>query len=144
MANTISTATISYSGRESTTYLTLQSDGTNETATIIYDSSAVCAATLATLDPVKGFADPLTSRILEIYASSNAASTARVRLLFDASTDVVAMEIPVSTNPTKANFRRIGGLLNKGGSGITGDILLTTTGLASGDTITIVITVGAY
>lgn len=143
MANTISTATINYSGRESTTYLTLQSDGTQETATIIYDSSVI-AALLASLDGVKGFADPLNSRILEIYASSNAASTARVRLLFDASTDVVAMDIPCATNATKANFRKMGGLLNKGGSGITGDILLTTTGLASGDTVTIVITVGAY
>lgn len=144
MANTIvpaSPTAMIYTGKEAVIYVTIQSDGTQETATIIYDSSVV-AALHANMIP--GFADPLTSRLLEVYASSNAASTARVRLLWDASTDTVAMDIPCATNASKANFRRFGGLVNSSGSGKTGDILITTTGLASGDTVTLALTVGAY
>lgn len=131
MSNTISSSTILAGSKEAVVYLTLQSDGSNETATVIYDSSAVATTV--------GDNDTLDSTIIFVYGSCNAASTARVRLLWDATTDVVAMDIPTSTNPTKANFRSIGGLPNKGGSGITGDILLTTTGLASGDTLTLVL-----
>ncbi len=140
MANTISSAIISYNGREATYYLTLASDGSEETALVVYDSSVV-ATQIAAINPA--FTDPLTSRILEIYASSNAATTARIKLLFDATTDVQAFDIPAG-HTAKGNFRKMGGLLNKGGSGITGDILLTTTGLESGDNITLVLTVGAY
>lgn len=139
MANTITPASPSadvFTAREATLYWVLASDGTNETATIVYDSSVVAA--------LAGVTDPLKSRILEIYGSCNAASTARVKLLWDASTDVQAIEIPCATNATKGNFRKFGGLINRGGTGITGDILITTTGLASGDTITLVLTVGLY
>ena len=147
MANTISSAIVSYSCREVTYYFTLASDGSEETGLVVYDSSVV-ATQLAAITP--GFTDPLTSRILEVYASVSAAGAvaagagARVKLLWDANTDVLALDIPSATNATKGNFRRIGGLLNKGSTGITGDILLTTTGLESGDAITIVLTVGAY
>lgn len=136
MANTITPSSptpISIGLKEVVVYITLQSDGTNETATVIYDSSAV-AATL-------GEADPLNSNILRVDCSSNAASTARVRLLWDASTDVVALDIPSATDPSVRDFTRFGGLPNQGGSGKTGDILLTTTGLASGDTVTLVLTI---
>ena len=144
MANTLvpaSPTAMIYTGREAVVYLTIASDGSNETGTIVYDSSVV-AALIA--NQVPGFVDPLTSRILEVYASCSSANTARVKLLFDATTDTLAMDIPVCTNPTKANFRRFGGLVNSGGSGKTGDILVTTTGLAAGDAITLVLTVGAY
>lgn len=134
MANTITNTTLLAGTKEAIVYVTLQSDGTQETGTVLYDSSAIAA--------IAGDSDTLTCKILEVYGSSNAASTARVRLLFDATTDVVAMDIPCATNPTKANFRRIGGLPNVSGTGKTGDILITTSGLGSGDTITLVLTVG--
>lgn len=144
MANTLvpaSPTAIAYTGKESVVYLTIASDGTEETATIVYDSSVVAALHAAI---IPGFTDPLTCRILEVYASVSAASTARVHLLFDATTDTLAMDIPAGQSPTKANFRRFGGLVNSGGSGKTGDILITTTGLEAGDKITLVLTVGAY
>lgn len=147
MANTIKNTTINYSTKEAVIYFTLASDGSEETATVLYDSSAV-ATLIQNIDPK--FSDPLTSRILEVYASASAAGAvvsgggARVKLLWDASTDVLALDIPTATNASKGNFRRFGGLLNQGGTGITGDILLTTTGLESGDALTIVLTVGAY
>lgn len=141
MANTNKLVNIVYTAKEAVVYLTIASDGTEETDLLIYDSSAV-AAEIAKINP--GFPDPLTCRILEVYGSVAAASTARVKLEWDASTDVLAMDIPAGQSPTKANFRKHGGLTNQGGTGINGDILLTTTGLESGDTITIVLTVGAY
>ena len=141
MANTITSSYQVYSPKETVLYLTLSSDGTEETATVIYDSSAV-ATEIAKVYP--GFTDPLTSRIYEIYASCNAAATARVTLLWDASTDVLAFNIPAATNASKGNFKRHGGLKNTAGTGITGDILLTTTGLESGDSIILVLTIGAH
>lgn len=145
MANTITPASPSadvFSTREATLYWVLSSDGSEETATIVYDSSVVAA--------LAGITDPLTSRILEVYGSASAAGAvataggARVKLLWDATTDVVALDIPTGTNATKGNFRRFGGLLNRGGTGKTGDILITTTGLEAGDVITLVLTVGMY
>ncbi len=133
MANTIKDVTLSQSPLQVTKYITIASDGTNETATVIYDSSAIATAVAD--------ADPLTCTLLSMYASVSTANTARVKILWDASTDVLAMDIPAATNPTQVDFRRtipIGGLKNQGGTGITGDILLTTTGLASGDAITLV------
>lgn len=133
MANTITNTTLYYSPTRVVKYVTLKSDGTNETNTVIYDSSVIATSV--------GDTDPLTCNIESIYASASAANTARVFLLWDATTPVVAIDIPTATNPTKADFRRkipIGGLVNQGGAGKTGDILLTTTGLAAGDIITIV------
>lgn len=133
MSNTIKNVELSANPKTVVKYITLASDGTNETATIIYDSSAI-ATTL-------GLTDPLTCGFLEVYATASVASTARIKLLWDATTDVLALDIPPGQSPTKACFRSIGGLINQGGTGITGDILLTTTGLASGDAITLVLTI---
>jgi hypothetical protein len=119
--------------KEAWVYLTLASDGTNETNYVVYDSSVVATAA--------GDTDPLTSAIIELYASASAAQTARVVLRWDATTPVLAMDIPAGTNPTKFCAGDLMCLPNQGGSGITGDITLTTTGLASGDAITILMRV---
>lgn len=139
MANTITKSTV-YTAKEAIVYVTIASDGSEETDYVVYDSSAV-ATEIAKI--VSGFVDPLTSHILEVYATVSAASTARVKLEYDASTDVLALDIPIG-QPVRGNFRKFAGLPNTSGSGITGDITLTTTGLESGDTITLVLTVGAY
>jgi len=133
MANTITSKVLIDGKRNAVLYITLASDGTNETGTVIYDSSAVAAT--------YGDSDPLTCTIEKVYASCNAASTARINLLWDATTDVLALNVPTSTNPTKADFRDIGGLPNQGGTGKTGDILLTTTGLAAGDSLILVLNI---
>lgn len=133
MANAIKNARIVAGPRSVTQYLTILSDGTEETDYVLYDSSAVATAL--------GITDPLDSTIVAISASVSAAATARVRLEWDADTDITAIDIPVQAGPTKFNFSRVGGLPNQAGTGITGDITLTTTGLESGDTIMIVLTV---
>ncbi len=133
MANTITNKVVIADSKKAVIYVTIASDGTNETATVLYDSSAVAT--------IVGDSDPLDSTLVSIYASASAASTARVKLLWNATTDVLAIDVPCATNPTKHNFHHMGGLPNQGGSGKTGDILLTTTGLASGDALTFVLTV---
>lgn len=107
-------------------YMTLVSDGSEETDLVVYDSSAFQGT------------DTLTCRIDKIEYSFSAASTARAYLEFDASTDVLAFNI-LPGFAQKFDFRDIGGLQNYAGTGKTGDITLTTTGLESGDTMALVL-----
>ena len=62
-----------------------------------------------------------------------------VKLLWDASTDVIIVELPPNYSDT-LDFSDIGGLPNYSGSGKTGDVQLTTVGHASGETYAITIT----
>jgi hypothetical protein len=48
-------------------------------------------------------------------------------LLWDATTDVSFVDIPAGNHDQ--NFEDIGGLVNNAGTGITGDIMLTTNGI---------------
>lgn len=54
------------------------------------------------------------------------------KLLWDATTDIMAFEIPDSSY-VDHDFYHEGGLPNNAGSGKTGDLLITTTGLGSAD-----------
>lgn len=132
MANTITNTRQIAGTKTIVQYITIASDGSEETDLVIYDSSAVATAV--------GIADPLDCTILSIYATVSAAATARVALEFDATTDILALDVPPQTLVNR-DFKDIGGLSNTAGSGITGDILLTTTGLESGDKITIILVV---
>ena len=132
MANTVTNTLIQAGISETIYYFTLVSDGAEETDLVIYDSSVVATAL--------GIDDPLTSRIVEIQAEVSAAATARVKLEFDATTDVLALNLPANVN-INHSFRHTSFLRNYAGAGITGDITITTTGLESGDLITIVLTV---
>lgn len=131
MANTITSAVISTSRKEAIVYWNLVYVDTATNDSVIYDSSAI-ATTVSDVDP-------LDSSIISVYASVSSASTARCWLEWDADTDVVALGIPVATNPTKVNFRSIGGLPNQGGAGKTGDININASGLSTGDIITVVL-----
>lgn len=132
MPNTITNTTLMKTPTRFIKYVTISSDGTEETDYVLFDSSALAADV--------GIVDPTKSTIESIYYSISAASTARVWLEWDATTDILAFDMPAQS-PTFIDFRRcmpIGGLPNQGGSGVTGDITLTTTGLEAGDKITIV------
>lgn len=132
MPNTVNNTQLGASTHRVIQYITLVSDSSEETDLVVYDSSAT-ATTI-------GITDPLKCTIESIYATVSAATTARVRLEFDATTDVLAVDIP-ALELVKNDFRPIGGLRNYAGTGITGDITLTTTGLESGDMITICLVV---
>ncbi len=61
-----------------------------------------------------------------------------VKILFDASTDVLAWELPADYADT-LDFSEFVGLVNNSGTGKTGDILFTTVGHSSGDSYSIVL-----
>lgn len=130
MTNTTKLAKLVAGSKVRIVYFTLAYVDAQETATVIYDSSDY------------GGTDTLSSRIMHISCVLSAASTARAFLAWDATTDVLAFTLP-SGQPVNMDFKNIGGLQNQGGSGVTGDILLTTTGLSTGDTLTIMLEVDA-
>lgn len=137
MANTIHNTiqTVGPSSRQVIQYYTLSSDGTNETASNVYSVSAAATAGLKTTST--------TSSILNIKGVCSIAAgsaTASVTLFFKASTNVIALNLPINF-PFDFDFDRLGGLMNYSGSGQTGDIVITTTGLASGDKIAFIISV---
>jgi hypothetical protein len=59
-----------------------------------------------------------------------------VKILWDATADVIAMELPADYSDT-LDFSDISGLPNYAGSGKTGDIQFTTVGHTSGDTYSV-------
>lgn len=135
MANTITNTRLFCGEKEVVQYLTIAYVDSQETDYVIYDSSDV-ASTL-------GKTDTSNCKINSIYATVNGIGTAalpQVKLEFDATTDVLALNIPANTL-VKNDFRPIGGLKNTSGSGKTGDITLTTLGLAAGDTLVVVLNV---
>ncbi len=131
MAGNTNTITKLVSGQSKrVVYFTLVSDGSEETDLVIYDSSDW------------GGVDTLTGSIQRIQAMfhilDETAVDVRADLQFDASTDVHAISLPKG-RPIDLDFRHVGGLKNYSGTGRTGDITLTTTGLESGDTISLVL-----
>jgi hypothetical protein len=132
VANTITLKNQLVSPHKAIVYLTLASDGSQETDTTVYDSSVVATAL--------GIPDPKISKIMSIRWSSNSA-LGICKLNWDASTKVLAWALPFAGRQGNAKFYHFGGLLNTGGAGITGDINITTTGLASGDALSLILEV---
>lgn len=104
------------------------SDGTGEAAALKVDVSTLAA-------------DPLTKKscsgctITKVWASTSGMA---VDILWDASTDVLALSIP-ENQMSDFDFSCIGGLINNAGAGVTGDILFTTIGHALADRYTIIL-----
>ncbi len=115
-----------------TQYVTIASDGTEETDLVIYDSSAVATAL--------GITDPLKCTILDVFYTTSSVLGV-VHLEFEATADVLALAMPQGGATLDKNFESIGGLKNTAGTGITGDVSLTTTGLVAGDSISLTIEV---
>lgn len=135
MANTKSLSTVAVGGTTALIYLTLVSDATQETNYVIYDSSAVATQL--------GIVDPLTCHLVSIWAVTNSAA-GLIKLNWDATTPVCALPILNGAGGTlDMRFKYFGGLPNKGAAGRTGDITLTTTGLATGESLTVVLEVRA-
>tara|TARA_Y100000401_G_scaffold52138_1_gene40892 strand:+ start:5724 stop:6131 length:408 start_codon:yes stop_codon:yes gene_type:complete len=61
----------------------------------------------------------------------------KVRILFDADTDVMAIELGENQSGDH-DYSLFGGLINNAGTGKTGDIKFTTVGASSGDTYTVI------
>lgn len=132
MANTKKSTYLASGNSSVIIYHTIAYVDADETNMIVYDSSVVAA-----LFPSK--VDPLNCRINAIWFSTNSAA-GLMKLLWDASTKVLAVALP-KNNMLKTDFRKLGGLANTGGTGKTGDILLTTSGFTTGESITLVLDV---
>mgnify|MGYP001273391881 FL=1 len=61
----------------------------------------------------------------------------KVRILFDADTDVMAIELGENQSGDH-DYSIFGGLVNNAGTGKTGDVKFTTVGASSGDTYTVI------
>ena len=109
-------------------YCTNTSDGNGEAAVVKVDVSALSSLQDGTA---------CTGVRIEKVKFSNVGMS--VKLLWDATTDVIAVELPADYSDT-LDYSDISGLPNVAASGgNTGDIQLTTVGHSSGDTYSIVL-----
>lgn len=128
MADAVTVTTVIDGPKEAVFYLTNTSDGTGEAAVTKVDVSELSALQDGTA--CTGV------RIKQITFTNVGMS---VKLFWDATTDVIAAELPADYSDT-LDYSELSGLPNVAASGgKTGDIQLTTVGHSSGDTYSIVL-----
>jgi hypothetical protein len=127
MADAVTSQTILDGERLFIAKFTNISDGTGETAVLKIDVS--------TLNPNSFNLACNGVKLNKIYATTHGME---VRILWDASTDQFAWQIPQNTNYLM-DFSSFGGIPNNAGSGVTGDVLFTTVDVSAGDMYTIVL-----
>ena len=125
MADAVATTTIIDGPRKAVIYCTDTSDGDGEAAVTKVDASALSQNTDL---------DSCTGVRLEKVVFSNVGMG--VKILWDATTDVIALELPADYSDT-LDFKDICGLPNYAGTGKTGEIKFTTVGATSGDTYSV-------
>ena len=120
MADAVTSQIIVDGSRNTVVKLTNLSDGTGESAVLKVDVSALTGS-------------PAAVKIEKIhYTVSGMVAT----LLWDATTDVRIVDL---AGDGCFDFTGFGGLPNNAGAGVTGDILLTTTGATAADSYTIIL-----
>ena len=122
MADSVASQTISQDGSFALMKFTNISDGTGESAVVKVDVSALSPACAQV-------------RIRRIWYIMYGMA---VRILWDATTDVVALLLPADGCGV-LDFRDVRGISNDAGAGITGDILFTTVGHTAGDTYSVIL-----
>ena len=130
MADAVTSTTIQDGNRIAIIQLTNTSDGTGESAVTKVDVSALSANT----DNGQACTGVKLGKI--VYSTFGMS----VKLLWVADTNTICWDLN-SDYTTDEDFTEFGGIQNTSGSGKTGDINLTTTGHASGDSYVIVLTV---
>jgi len=128
MADAVTKTTVEDGPKRAIIYCTNTSDGTGESAVVKEDVSALSSLQDGTA---------CTGVRIEKITFTNVGMG--VKLLWDASTDVIAAELPADYSDT-LDYSDMSGLPNVAASGgNTGDIQLTTVGHGSGDTYSIVL-----
>ena len=128
MADAVTTTTMQDGPKKAIIYCTNTSDGSGEAAVVKVDVSELSSLQDGTA---------CTGVHIEKITFTNVGMG--VKLLWDASTDVIAAELPADYSDT-LDYSDISGLPNVASSGgKTGDIQLTTVGHSSGDTYSIVL-----
>jgi len=103
------------------------SDGSGESAVTKIDASALST---------DAHGNAVGSVIIEQLWWNTVGMSAE--LFWNASTNVSARKIKIDSEGY-SDYRDFGGLVNNAGSGVNGDVLLTTTGHSSGDTYDIIV-----
>jgi|TARA_R110000782_G_scaffold25463_1_gene66124 hypothetical protein len=128
MADAVTATTVVDGDKNAIIYCTNTSDGTGEAAVTKVDVSALSSRQDGTA---------CTGVRINKIVFSNVGMG--VKLLWDASTDVIAVQLPADCSDT-LDYSDISGLPNVAASGgNTGDIQFTTVGHGSGDTYSIVL-----
>jgi hypothetical protein len=128
MADAVTATTVQDGPKKAIIYCTNTSDGSGEAAVTKVDVSALSSLQDGTA---------CTGVRIEKITFTNVGMG--VKVLWDASTDVIAAELPADYSDT-LDYSDISGLPNvAASSGKTGDIQLTTVGHGSGDTYSIVL-----
>ncbi len=128
MADAVTATTVIDGARTAVIYCINTSDGTGEAAVTKVDVSGLSSLQNGTA---------CTGVRLEKVSFSTVGMS--VKLLWDASTDVIAVELPADYSDT-LDYSDVSGLPNvAAASGKTGDIQLTTVGHTSGDTYSVVL-----
>tara|TARA_R100001086_G_scaffold59713_5_gene27536 strand:+ start:461 stop:865 length:405 start_codon:yes stop_codon:yes gene_type:complete len=127
MADAVATQTLQDGEKVVVQKFTNISDGTGESAVVKVDVSALS-------NNARGQACTGVT-IEEIWWQCIGM---KVQILFDASTDVMAIELGENQSGNH-DYRSFGGLTNNAGSGKTGDVAFTTVGHTSADTYTIIL-----
>jgi hypothetical protein len=91
------------------------------------DSGTATELVKAILFNASDYSTKVADKLFDIEFCFNGFSAA---LFWDANTDVPLISIPTD-HPYNYSFVMLGGLKNNAGTGVTGDILISTTGLAS-------------
>ena len=103
------------------------SDGSGESAVAKVDASALSADVHGT---------SVTKVIIEQIWWNTVGMSAE--LFWNASSNISARKIKIDSEGY-SDYKDFGGLINNAGSGVNGDVLLTTTGHSSGDTYDIIL-----
>ena len=128
MADAVKTTTIEDGDRTGVIYCSNTSDGTGEAAVTKVDVSELAS----NQDGTSCSGVTLQKVIFSTVGMG-------VKILWDASTDVIAVELPADYSDT-LDYSDISGLPNNAASGgKTGDIQFTTVGHSSGDTYSVVV-----
>ena len=127
MADAVTSQTIVDGDKHTVMKFTNVSDGTGESAVTKVDVSALATS-----------ADGLTCTGVSIEEIWWQCTGMKVSVLFDASTDVLAIQLGENQSGHH-DYTKFGGINNNAGSGVTGDINFTTVNHSSGDTYTIIL-----
>lgn len=123
MANTVARQVLINGSRNYVIKFTVVGDGSGEASAVLINATSGDCGTDNKIMSIKGICTGCTGQIL-----------------FDATTDLFAIGLPQDKD-IHLDFKKVGGLINDAGTGKTGDLLFTSSGLGSGDTVTLVITI---
>ena len=131
MADAVTSQTLVDGPRTTVMAFTNVSDGTGESAVTKVDASA-----LSSMGGPGGAATSTDLKISQIWWSIDGIN---VDILWNASSNVLALSVGGNNGAGHLDCRSFGGLQNNAGGGVNGDVLFTTRNHTSGDTYSIII-----